>query len=63
MRAPLTLGRSPWRVRVVKWMFAVALALVSCGAKTATPKTLVEGYCPRNEADRCYFDSSPMDGF
>jgi hypothetical protein len=24
---------------------------------------LVEGYCTMNEADRCYFDHNPADGF
>lgn len=31
------------------------------GMAAVTP--LVEGYCKSGEADRCYYDRAPMDGF
>lgn len=57
----------PWTLS-----FAFALAACSGGASTpdaglcpgAAPTTLLtEGYCKSGEADRCYYDSAPMDGF
>jgi hypothetical protein len=29
----------------------------------AQPVVLMEGYCTNGEADRCYFDHNPADGF
>jgi hypothetical protein len=26
-------------------------------------RSLVEGFCTANEADRCFYDQSPLDGF
>jgi hypothetical protein len=39
-----------------------ALLLAGCSGR-AGPITLIEGYCAANEADRCYFDHDPGDGF
>jgi hypothetical protein len=47
----------------------LALGLVGCSSAPATcpgtaPTTLLEeGYCTSGEADRCFFDPKPMDGF
>jgi len=39
---------------------ALVLLLFGCGQPRVT---LVEGYCPGNEAPRCYFEHLPEDGF
>ncbi len=42
----------------------VAALLAAAGCGTAPkPVMLVEGYCPANEAPRCFYDHPPMDGF
>lgn len=33
-----------------------------CAGTPATVQ-LIEGYCKSGEADRCYYDHAPMDGF
>jgi hypothetical protein len=50
--------------------WGAVLGLAGCGSSNAacagTPATtmLIEGYCKNGEAaDRCYYDSDPMDGF
>ncbi|HJU24583.1 MAG TPA: hypothetical protein VJ891_18935 [Casimicrobiaceae bacterium] len=39
-----------------------SLVLAACSSRSG-PIELIEGYCPANEADRCYYDHDPMDGF
>ena len=39
-----------------------ALLVAACSSRSG-PIKLIEGYCAANEADRCYYDHQPMDGF
>jgi hypothetical protein len=43
-------------------LLAISTTLAACSGAHG-PIALVEGYCPNNEADRCYFASAPNDGF
>ena len=53
----------------LRWLPWIALLGAGCssGASTCTgaaPSTLLaEGFCTANEADRCYFNPKPRDGF
>jgi len=38
------------------------LAAAACSGAQG-PLALVEGYCAAGEADRCYYDHAPADGF
>ena len=45
------------------------ILLMACSADKTTcvgaapTVALVEGYCKNNEANRCYYDTAPLDGF
>ncbi len=45
----------------MKSIALLSLALAGCSA--SGPVTLIEGYCTANEADRCFYDRDPHDGF
>jgi hypothetical protein len=46
----------------MKWIVVNALLLAACSSPSG-PITLIEGYCTANEADRCFYDHDPKDGF
>jgi hypothetical protein len=53
------------RVLILALLATAALAGCSspaCNGPAPTVK-LQEGYCPAGEADRCYYDHNPADGF
>jgi hypothetical protein len=43
-------------------LWACSERKTSCDGAAAST-ALVEGYCPSGEADRCYFEQAPLDGF